>query len=310
MAFDLLRTVLRTKSAAAYFQEDGDHIERSNRYYDFVTGLYQQFYGDDFHLCYQEPGETRESAQRRMSTMFIADSGILPAGRAVDLGGGVASLSIALARDKGCRVTCVNINDHQLGIARQRARKAGVDIEFEKQDIMQLRLDKVFDAAFLIDVDSHLPDKSAALDRVAAILRPGGRLVITAWLQREHAAALEKEFFIRVMNRCVGLSHLATFSEYEKLFAKKGFRTIRFEDGTAKLAFFMDTLYREQLELARSGASFETLAGAVRNLSLLKTLARGDVYHAIDEAFRGILYLKLCYDASLFKFGYFVVEAP
>jgi tocopherol O-methyltransferase len=310
MTFDLLRTVLRTKSPVAYFQEDGDHIVRSNRYYDFVTGLYQQFYGDDFHVCYQEPGETRESAQRRMSEMFIADSGISPGGRAVDLGGGVASLSIVLARDNGCRVTCVNINDHQLGIARQRARKAGVDIEFEKQDIMQLRLDKVFDAAFLIDVDSHLPDKSAALDRIAAILRPGGRLVITAWLQREDAAVLEKEFFLRVMNRCVGLSHLATFSEYEKLFAKRRFRTIRFEDGTAKLAFFMDTLYREQLELARSGASFETLAGAVRNLTLLKTLARRDVYHAIDEAFRGILYLKLCYDAALFKFGYFVVEAP
>ena len=309
MALEFLRSVLRTTPPDAYFQEQGDHVERSNRYYDFVTGLYQQFYGDDFHVCYQNPGETREAAQRRMSEMFIADASVASGGRAIDLGGGVGSLSIALAR-KACRVTCVNINDHQLSIARQRARAAGVEVEFVKQDIMQLRLEEKFDAAFLIDVDSHLPDKSLALDRIAELLRPGGRLVVTAWLQREDTAPLEEEFFLRVMNRCVGLSHLATLSEYAALADKKGFRKIRFEDGTPKLAFYMERLYREQLELARSGASFATLAGALRNLSLLKTLARRDIYVAIDEAFRGILYLKLCYDAGLFRFGYFVLETP
>jgi hypothetical protein len=131
-----------------------------------------------------------------------------------------------------------------------------------------------------------------------------------AWLHREDPAPLEREFFLRPLCRCIGLSHLGTLSLYRELFRRLGFEVVRFDDATEKTRYFMETLYREQLDLARNGISLADMIKAIAHPGLLKALSRGDARAAIDDAFRGIVYLKLCYDADLFRLGHFVVEAP
>lgn len=295
---------------AAYLREIKDHVERTNQYYDFVSGLYLQFYGEHFHMCFQQPGEPRDVAIERMNEMILDDAQLSPASHVVDLGGGIGSLCKLAVEKTGCSATCVNISDQQIAMGRKAMRKAGLDIPFLKQDIMDLSSEEPYDSALLIGVDCHIPDKRKMLRSISRVLRSGGRLVIAAWLQREDPTALEKEFFLRELYRCVAFSNLANFTLYRALFDELKFKVVRFEDRTTDIEHYVDYLYREQLRYGREGMPLEKMISFMANRKLLITAARGKLRDAVEDAFRGVLYLKLCYDAGLFKYGYFVVEGP
>lgn len=55
--------------------------------------------------------------------------------RVLDVGTGSGAIATALAR-RGMRVTAVDISDDALDVARENARRAGVEIEFVKCDIL------------------------------------------------------------------------------------------------------------------------------------------------------------------------------
>jgi len=303
----------------AYFLEGGDYVARVNHYYDFVTGLYSDFYGEHFHICYQQEDESRDSAMARMNAMFLQHARIEPGYRVLDLGCGIGSLSMLIARTIGCNVTGVNVNEHQLSIARKRAREAGADVLFVQQDIMNLDLDPVYDVAFLIDVDCHLPNKDRAIRRILDTLRPGGRLVMTAWLQHAAPTLVEKQVFLRTLYRCNSFAHLASFEEYREIFDRCGVEIVHWEDGTRKIESYIEKLYRQPLELARQGISWAELMKAVRNPKLITAvlgsmlsgpLSETSARSGVEDLFLGVLFIKVCYDAGLFEFGFFVVEKP
>jgi 2-polyprenyl-3-methyl-5-hydroxy-6-metoxy-1,4-benzoquinol methylase len=103
--------------------------------------------------------------------------------RVLDIGCGSGRHAIELAR-RGYRVTGIDLSDGQLRRAREKAKAAGVAVDFQRHDATQPHFKQEFDAAIMFcegafplmetDAKNH-----AVLVHAAAALRPRGKLLLT-----------------------------------------------------------------------------------------------------------------------------------
>jgi ubiquinone/menaquinone biosynthesis C-methylase UbiE len=125
-------------------------------------------------------------------TQFIAGALRLPPGsRILDLCCGVGRHSIALA-DQGYEVVGVDLNESALDIARQRAKEAGVKVQFVCADMRNIPFSGELNA--VINIFSSFgyyetdDEDGQVLRAVAKALRDGGRFLIDTqsrgWLFR------------------------------------------------------------------------------------------------------------------------------
>jgi SAM-dependent methyltransferase len=105
-----------------------------------------------------------------------------PAGAAVlDAGCGVGSHSIRLAR-RGFDVVGVDFSPSALETARGNVAAHGLAdrIRLQREDLLALSFpDASFDAVLCWGVLMHVPDVERAIDELARVVRPGGRLVVS-----------------------------------------------------------------------------------------------------------------------------------
>ncbi|MEI8349046.1 MAG: methyltransferase domain-containing protein [Candidatus Omnitrophota bacterium] len=102
----------------------------------------------------------------------------------LDLGCGTASHAISLAR-RGYEVVGVDKSAQMLKIAKEKAKKARVSIEFIKEDITKLNLQKKFDAivAMFAVVGYQATDSALkkTFDTAHKHLVPGGIFIFDCW---------------------------------------------------------------------------------------------------------------------------------
>jgi SAM-dependent methyltransferase len=112
-----------------------------------------------------------------------------PYGQALDLGCGSGFWSVELAR-RGWQVTGVDVVPKALRRARERARKAGVEVRLVEGDVTRLGATTVGAGfPFLIDFgvfhDELSDEQRAAMGReVSAAAAPGAVLLMAAWAPR------------------------------------------------------------------------------------------------------------------------------
>jgi len=103
--------------------------------------------------------------------------------RVAVLGSGDNEVVFALA-GLGARVTSVDISEPQLAIARERAARLDLDVDFVRADVVDLSAfeDATFDVVF---TGGHVAVWVADLGRyyseAARILKPGGRLIVSEY---------------------------------------------------------------------------------------------------------------------------------
>lgn len=108
-----------------------------------------------------------------------------PYGRALDLGCGTGRWSVELAR-RGWQVVGIDVVGRAARAARDRARRAGVDVTFVQGDVTALREAGVGSPfALFLDVEcfNHLNDaqRRAFGREVDAVAADGARLLLLAW---------------------------------------------------------------------------------------------------------------------------------
>lgn len=106
--------------------------------------------------------------------------------RLLDVGCGLGDAALALGADLGDRGSVVGIDASRtmLAVARQRARTWSGSVRFSVGDAMALdEPDASFDAARAERTLQWLVDPQRAVDELARVLRPGGRLTLidTDW---------------------------------------------------------------------------------------------------------------------------------
>ena len=117
----------------------------------------------------------------------LAQFDLAPGDRMLDLGCGWGRHSLALAAH-GMTVTGVDISPELLALARHHARRSGLGVDWVEADVGRLPLLGSFDAVAqfysnLLTWFANHDQACAALQAIAGLLRPGGRLLVgtTDW---------------------------------------------------------------------------------------------------------------------------------
>ena len=153
-------------SADEHLAETKGHTIHSwARYYDLVVGLISL-------------GREKKFRQAALDLVEIE-----PGTNILDVGCGTGSLTIAARQRQGEDGVVVGIDpsSNMVNLARKKAEKAGVAIDFqvgviEKLDFPNDHFSLVFSSLMM----HHLPDelKLAGLEEVHRVLKPGGKLLI------------------------------------------------------------------------------------------------------------------------------------
>lgn len=105
----------------------------------------------------------------------------------VACGTGLVSLAAATSVRPEGHVLGVDISERMVDLARIRAKERNVsNVSFERMGAENLDLpDAAFDVALCSLGLMYLPDPSRALREMARVLKPGGRIALAVWGERE-----------------------------------------------------------------------------------------------------------------------------
>jgi SAM-dependent methyltransferase len=159
-------------------QFNGNNDQSSARYWDDLAALYQcetRISTGDFHYGPLLPGDS----QLRLLPPEIFKPGI-SAGRfcCLEIGCGAGQNSIFLAK-QGAQCTAIDISEKQLEHGRKLAANENVTVDFRCVSMDKMEMTGVFD---LIHSTYALPfaaDPARVIAGAAAMLKPGGTLLLT-----------------------------------------------------------------------------------------------------------------------------------
>jgi len=163
-------------------------------YYDSeeADGFYSAIWGgEDIHIGIYDETDDIRTASRQTVDHMVAKLGDISAKRIVDLGSGYGGAARVLAGEHGAHVTCLNLSSVENERNRSLTSEAGladrIDVIDGSFDAMPFA-DASFDAAWSQDAILHAPDRSAVLDEVARVLKPGGLFIFHDPMQADGLA--------------------------------------------------------------------------------------------------------------------------
>jgi tocopherol O-methyltransferase len=214
-----------TANCALTSSEVADH-------YDELDQFYRDIWGDHVHHGLWLTGrESHREATLQLVRHVAARAHIgptTPPARVCDIGCGYGATARMLAADFGAQVTGVTLSPAQASYAETHPAP-GVSILLG--DWLQNPLDTAaFDAAIAIESTEHMPDLAGFFRQAARVLRPGGRLVVCAWLAHPRATSTQRKHLLEPACREGRMAHLGTFAEYRTLFEQNGFTLETEED--------------------------------------------------------------------------------
>ena len=229
----------------------------------------RETYGEDFG---QSSWVTGDEYRRffRLLQLTAAD-------HVLDVGCGSGGPAVFLAREIGCPVTGVDVNEAGLQAGLTLARQAGLEVRigFRRADVRDPLPfpDGAFDAIVCMDAMCHMPDRGRLLGEWRRVLRPGGRMlytdpvVVTGLVSNGELATRSSTGYFEFCPPCVN----------ERLIRAAGFELVMTEDVTDNEAEvsgrWHDARQRREAELIRLEGA-ETFAGLQRFLATVHRLTR------------------------------------
>jgi tocopherol O-methyltransferase len=195
-------------------------------HYDELDSVYRAIWGEHVHHGYWRTGaESEEEATAALVELVAARLGLEPGQAVVDIGCGYGASADQLAARHGVAVTGLTISAAQARIAQQRR------LVCLRRDWLDNRLpDAAFDRAYAIESSEHMVDKQRFFDEAWRVLRPGGRLVVCAWLAKSAPSRFEVRHLLEPICREGRLPSMGSREDYEALAARGGFAPASFAD--------------------------------------------------------------------------------
>lgn len=158
--------------------------------YDRFTALGAASLGENLHFGYWDSPDSQvplAEATDRLTDMMTERLRIGAGSRVLDLGCGVGTPGVRIARLSGAHVTGISVSKEQVARANALAEESGLAdrARFQRADAMDLPFeDGSFDGVIALESIIHMPDRAQVLAQVGRVLRPGGRLVLTDFFER------------------------------------------------------------------------------------------------------------------------------
>lgn len=198
-------------------------------HYDLATPFYRLLWGPHVHhglwdASTERPLSARAAQERLIDT--VADlARVTRQDRVLDIGCGMGGSSIHLASRRGCFVAGITLSGVQQRWATWAAWTRGVrsKTRFLRGDVEAASFaDAEFDVLWSIECTEHFVDKAAFFRRASNWLKPGGRLVICAWLAAEDADRPDKRCQVEQVCEAFLCPSLGSFSDYARWMTESG----------------------------------------------------------------------------------------
>lgn len=201
------------------------------RHYDELDRFYLDVWGEHVHHGLWVSGdESADTAVRQLVDLVAAEAGIVADSRVCDIGAGYGAPARQIAVDYRAQVTALTISPAQHEYALQHAPPSE-NLEYVLGDWLKNDLPSDhFDAVFALECASHMADPQRFVTEAARVLKPGGRLVVCAWVAAEQTSAINVRLLLEPICREGRLAHLSTAREYVELMEAAGLSLSNFED--------------------------------------------------------------------------------
>jgi tocopherol O-methyltransferase len=243
-------------------------------HYDELDEAYRAIWGEHVHHGYWRTGrETPGQAVEALVELVADRLALMPGQRVVDIGCGYGASAAWLAAHHDVAVTGFTLSEAQYAIA---AARPGA-LAFHRRDWLDNGLaDAGFDRAFAIESSEHMVDKARFFSEAARVLKPGGRLVVCAWLARTNAGRFEVRHLLEPICREGRLPGMGTREDYEQLAAAAGLRLLGYDDIGRQVRRTWSICARRTARRLVADRAFRrfALARTTRNRSFLLSLPR------------------------------------
>ncbi|MEZ5734999.1 MAG: methyltransferase domain-containing protein [Novosphingobium sp.] len=203
--------------------------DEADTFYSAVWG------GEDIHIGLYDGTDDIRTASRRTVDRMIGKLGDLSGKEMIDLGSGYGGAARVLAGEHGARVTCLNLstveNERNRALTGQAGLSDRITVVDGSYDAMPFD-DASFDVAWSQDAILHAPDRSAVLDEVARVLKPGGIFVLHDPMQ---ADGLADTSALQPIYDRIHLPDLASIGFYRDGLTARGFSEVETEVLTHQL---------------------------------------------------------------------------
>jgi len=162
----------------------------------------------------------------RASTKALLDrAGITPDSRVLDVGCGVVTTAVEIARDRGARVTAVDIAPLMLERAETNVSAAAVGdrVEVAQGDILDLKYDDATFDVVIAEAVTMFVDRQRAANELARVTKSGGRVLATEFFWRQAPTPEAKEIFLGQV--CPGLE-FDTVEDWVQIYTGAGLTDI------------------------------------------------------------------------------------
>lgn len=163
---------------------NAQHYELPPRFFELCLGKRLKY-----SSCFFSSGnESLDEAEEAMLALYAERAQLADGQDVLELGCGWGSLTLWMAeRFRGSRITAVSNSRPQREFIESQCRARGLNnVKVITHDVNTLQLDRSqFDRAVSIEMFEHMRNYDTLLGRIAAWLRPGGKLFVHIFCHRE-----------------------------------------------------------------------------------------------------------------------------
>lgn len=192
------------------------------RHYDQLDRFYREIWGEHVHHGYWKTGrESPMEAARALVDAVIGRAHLKPGMSVLDIGCGYGATARIMAREHGVKVTGLTVSTTQHRYAESVTPEKN-PVYLVEDWLHNQRPSGACDVVIALESTEHMPDKDRVFMEMARVLKPGGRMVVVAWLAANHRTHWQDTHLIEPVCREGRLVAMGTALEYVDWIAAAG----------------------------------------------------------------------------------------